>query len=140
MPNLKKQNLQCPFCPATSSRGTGLSAHVRARHPKQYKNWNRNSNRFAEASGALAAPKPVSHPEPQEQPVLASPTAVSHQTNETTGNEALNLLQKVHDQLVARKHAIESEIARVEVLKSEHQSVVTQLAAIVQAMGVFGTA
>src|ERR1700683_3542116 len=52
-----QQKLHCPFCEATSTRGTGLSAHVRARHPKQYKNWNRNLDRFVEAANVAAPPK-----------------------------------------------------------------------------------
>src|ERR1700688_3061387 len=56
---LKPQKLQCPFCPAISTRGTGLSAHVRARHPRDYGKWNKNPNRLLEA----AAP-----PSPQPQP------------------------------------------------------------------------
>ena len=56
---LRPQKLQCPFCPAISTRGTGLSAHVRARHPREYRKWNKNPNRLLEA----AAPAP-SQPEP----------------------------------------------------------------------------
>src|SRR5579862_9970353 len=55
---LKPQKLQCPFCPTISTRGTGLSAHVRTRHSKEYGKWNKNPNRLAEA----AAPTP-SQPE-----------------------------------------------------------------------------
>ena len=39
MPN---QKLKCPFCPKTSSRGTGLASHIRGAHPKQYSGWTRN--------------------------------------------------------------------------------------------------
>jgi hypothetical protein len=38
MPN---QQLQCPFCPKTSSRGTGLASHIRGAHPKEYANWKK---------------------------------------------------------------------------------------------------
>ena len=153
MPKPKQQNLHCPFCEATSTRGTGLSAHVRARHPKQYKNWNRNPNRLVEAAEAGATPKaepagnrrvrvvppaPVvlPHPEPVEQQRKQS-TAAKPQLSTANGNEALTLLQKVHDQLAARKDSIETEIGRIEALRSEHESVVTQLAAIDQAMSAF---
>jgi hypothetical protein len=37
MPN---QELQCPFCPKTSSRGTGLASHIRGAHAKQYAGWS----------------------------------------------------------------------------------------------------
>jgi hypothetical protein len=149
----KQQNLRCPFCEATSTRGTGLSAHVRARHPRQYKNWNRNPNRLVEAADAAATPKAepeknrrVRHMPPaalvEPRPDLVAPQktqspAAKPQHGEPNGNEALSLLQKVHDQLAARKDSIESEMARVEALRSEHESVVTQLAAIDQAMSAF---
>jgi hypothetical protein len=133
-------------------QGTGLSAHIRARHPKQYKNWNRNADRFVEAANAAAPkaepkrnlpvrvmlPAPVieSHPEPVEKQRAQSPVAMP-QLSTANGNEALNLLQKAHDQLAARKDSIEAEVARVEALRSEHESVITQLAAIDQALSAF---
>src|ERR1035438_3575596 len=103
------------FHPAlTSTRGTGLSAHVRARHPNQYKSWNRNPNRFVEAASAAVTakaepernlpvgvkpPAPVvqPHPEPVEQ--TAQSPAAQPQLSTANGNEALTLLQKAHDQL-----------------------------------------
>jgi hypothetical protein len=39
---MPKQDLQCPFCPKTSSRGTGLAAHIRGSHPRQYSKWKKN--------------------------------------------------------------------------------------------------
>ena len=39
MPN---QPLQCPFCPKTSSRGTGLASHIRGAHPTRYASWSRS--------------------------------------------------------------------------------------------------
>jgi uncharacterized C2H2 Zn-finger protein len=43
------QVLQCPFCDTTSSRGTGLTAHIRGRHPKEYAKWLKDPNRLQEA-------------------------------------------------------------------------------------------
>ena len=57
MPKLKQQSLQCPFCAMTSTRGTGLSAHIRTQHASQYKKWNRDPNRLVEAAEAASAPK-----------------------------------------------------------------------------------
>src|ERR1700680_3223246 len=54
---LTPQKLQCPFCTALSIRGTGLSAHVRARHPREYGKWNKNPNRLLEAA-APPSPQP----------------------------------------------------------------------------------
>jgi len=34
--------MQCPFCPRTSSRGTGLASHIRGSHPRQYSKWKKN--------------------------------------------------------------------------------------------------
>jgi len=143
------QHLQCPFCSATSTRGTGLSAHVRARHPKQYKTWNRNPNRLIEASGgrrAAGVEEPEEHAPVESTPVEA-PAAVHAEpvaqpvTNgtagEANGHEPISLLQRVHDQLAARKNSIESEIARIEALRIEHESVIAQLAAVDQAMSAF---
>src|ERR1700736_3888724 len=48
------QVLQCPFCDTASSRGTGLTAHIRLRHPKEYAKWIKDPNRL------LAARKPAS--------------------------------------------------------------------------------
>jgi hypothetical protein len=39
---MPKLDLQCPFCPKTSSRGTGLASHIRGSHPRQYSKWKKN--------------------------------------------------------------------------------------------------
>ena len=39
---MPKQDLQCPYCPKTSSRGTGLASHIRGSHPRQYSKWKKN--------------------------------------------------------------------------------------------------
>jgi hypothetical protein len=156
---LKPQKLQCPFCSAIATRGTGLSAHVRAQHPRDYGKWNKNPNRMLEAAAAASPPQepkknrrsyPVRLPAPlelgkpakpaqpiQEQPILL--TIPSRQTGENDGHETLNLLQKAYEQLSARKQAIESEIARIEGLRGEHESVTAQVAALDQAMKAFHT-
>jgi hypothetical protein len=82
------------------------------------------------------APVVQPHPEPVERQRTQSPAA-QPQVSTANGNEALSLLQRAHDQLAARKDSIETEMARVEALRSEHESVVTQLAAIDQAMSAF---
>ena len=51
---LRPQKLQCPFCSAISTRGTGLAAHVRAKHPRAYGKWNKNPNRMLEADAAAS--------------------------------------------------------------------------------------
>lgn len=38
---MAQQDLQCPFCPKVSTRGTGLASHIRGAHPKQYASWKK---------------------------------------------------------------------------------------------------
>ena len=159
MPGLKlrRQKLQCPFCSKISTRGTGLSAHVRTQHPREYGKWNRNPNRLLEAAAAASPqeePKrnrrlhPVqSHAsvelgegavqaQPiQEQPILLA--APAPQTGENDVHEALGLIQKAYEQLSERKKTIESELARIEGLRGEHEAVTAQVAALDQAMKAF---
>jgi hypothetical protein len=47
------------------------------------------------------------------------------------------LLQKAHEQLSTRKQTIESELARIERLRGEHETVTAQVAALDQAMKAF---
>ena len=154
---LKPQKLQCPFCSTISTRGTGLSAHVRAQHPREYGKWNKNPNRLLEAAAAASPqqePKKnrrlptVQSParvEPREvavpaQPIQEQPTRLAAPAPYTGDNEvpeALNLLQKAHEQLSTRKQTIESELARIEGLRGEHEAVTAQVAALDQAMKTF---
>jgi hypothetical protein len=39
---MPKLDLHCPFCPKTSSRGTGLASHIRGAHPREYPGWTKN--------------------------------------------------------------------------------------------------
>lgn len=55
MPN---QELQCPFCPKTSSRGTGLASHIRGAHPKQYSGWSKSRRGIQKAGVSASSPKP----------------------------------------------------------------------------------
>jgi hypothetical protein len=125
---LKLQKLQCPFCSSTSTRGTGLSAHVRSQHRAHYPKWNRNPNRILEAATAprpevirkaqpIRPPPPVqpdnvTAPDPPvaEQPVILRVPALH--VGENSGNEALTLLQRAYEQLSTRKQTIESEWLR----------------------------
>src|ERR1043166_9672778 len=109
--NVKSHKLQCPFCSMVSTRGTGLSSHVRARHPREYGKWNKNPNRLLEAA---APPQPESkrnrrlHPVRSPVPVkpgeaatpmqplrekpkgLAAPAAPAAQTGDNDAREAVN--------------------------------------------------
>ena len=158
-PKLRPQKLQCPFCSTISMRGTGLSAHVRGQHRREYGKWNKNPNRLLEAAAAALpqqepnrnrALHPVRSPAPvglgeaaiaipaqtiQEQAILL--TVPTPRTGENHGHEAFGLLQKAHEQLSTRKQAIESELARIEELRGEHEAVAAQLAVLDQAIKVF---
>ena len=52
-------------------------------------------------------------------------------------NEAQSLVQKAYKQLSARKESIEAELARIEALRAEHESVTAQVAALDEAMKAF---
>jgi hypothetical protein len=55
MPNM---DLQCPFCPKTSSRGTGLASHIRGAHPREYSSWIKN-RKGVQAPKTLKASRPA---------------------------------------------------------------------------------
>src|SRR5580658_8849102 len=115
---LRPQKLQCPFCPAISTRGTGLVAHVRAKHTREYRKWNKNPNRLLEADAAASPQQdarkdrrlhPVRSPAPgafrevavplpavQEQQELLTAPALT--TVDNHAHDALSLLQEAYDQ------------------------------------------
>ncbi len=153
---LKPQRLQCPYCSTISTRGTGLSSHVRTQHPKDYAKWNRNPTRLVEAAAAAspanapaekrrsrvgapahkveeAAPAPVQEAVPAPPPAAAAESVEP----ELNGDKAQDLLQQAYEQLAARKQTIEAELARIEALRVEHDVVSAQLAALDQAMKAF---
>jgi hypothetical protein len=151
---LRPQKLQCPFCPTISTRGTGLVAHVRAKHPREYGRWNKNPNRLLQADAAAsrqpeAAKNLRLHPvrssasvevaeaasPNKKQPKLSATPVLT--TGENDVHEALSLLQKAYEQLSTRKQSIESELARIEGLRGEHEALTAQVAALDQAMKAF---
>lgn len=154
---LRPQKLQCPFCSTISTRGTGLSSHVRAQHPREYGKWNKNPNRLLDAAAAASPQQePRKNPrlhtvrsparvEPEKmavpaQPVQEQPTPLAAPASHTGENEvpeALPLLQRAYAQLNERKQVIEGELARIEGLRGEHEAVTAQVAALDQAMKAF---
>src|SRR5262245_56111433 len=123
--------LQCPFCATISTRGTGLSSHIRSQHPREYGKWNKNPNRLADAAAA-ASPARASAKTAHKDAVLPTPVAVAPQARrpskaESTdklaamsvehsnpngrGNNARDLVRKAYEQLSARKQSIETELA-----------------------------
>ena len=150
---LKPQKLQCPFCSAISVRGTGLSAHIRGQHAKEYANWNKNPNRIIEAAAASPQQerkasgriRSIASPEPVQIVKAAGPgrhqprtlPGRGNQTTQSDVNHALIMLQKAHEQLSARKQMIESELVRIEELRGEHETIAKQVAAIDEALKAF---
>lgn len=150
---LKPQKLQCPHCATISTRGTGLSSHIRTQHPKEYARWNRNPNRLLEAaaaaSSAASSPKDgpaekhrarVAAPAPRKVEEAAPPpppAAAKSVEPEVNGDKAQELLQKAYEQLTARKQNIEADLARIEALRQDQEVVNAQLAALDQAMKAF---
>jgi hypothetical protein len=135
-------------------RGTGLAAHVRAKHPREYGRWTRNPNRLVEADAAASRQPearknlplhPVRSSASVEVAEAASPIKTQPQlstkpvlpTGARDVPEALSLLQKAHKQLSTRKQSIESELARIEGLRSEHEALTAEVAALDQAMKAF---
>lgn len=56
---------------------------------------------------------------------------------ETGTPDVVMLLRKAHEQLATRQHNIESELARIELLRGEREAVAVQAAALDQAMRAF---
>ncbi len=52
---MAQQQLQCPFCPKTSSRGTGLASHIRGTHPAQYGSWQKSRGKTPTATASKPA-------------------------------------------------------------------------------------
>ena len=152
------RRLQCPFCATISTRGTGLSSHIRSQHPREYGKWNKNPNKLVDAAAAAFTAKPsgktsrtravapvsvdvaaeatrASNVESAGKP---TPIAIEHRHPDGEDIEARNLVWKAYEQLSARKHSIEAELARIEALRSEHAAVTAQVAALDEAMTAFG--
>jgi hypothetical protein len=158
MPTLKARQpkLQCPFCTTISTRGTGLSSHIRSQHPREYGKWNKNPSKLADAAAA-ALPRKVSAKTSSVDPVQplvdvtakatrgpraqpsghVSALAVQQGSRDAGGNDAHRLVQKAYDQLRVRKQRIEVELARIEALRAEHETVTAQVAALDEAMKAF---
>lgn len=75
---------------------------------------------------------------PRAQPSgHVSALAVQQGSRDAGGNDAHRLVQKAYDQLRVRKQRIEAELARIEALRAEHETVTAQVAALDEAMKAF---
>jgi hypothetical protein len=145
------RKLQCPFCATISARGTGLSSHIRSQHPREYGKWSRNPNKIGDAAAAAlparasAKASPVERGKPRAVGVTAEAkpsgnvlaTAVPERNVDAGGNDAGRLVEKAYHQLTARKQSIEAELARIDTLRAEHETVTARLAALEEAMKTF---
>jgi hypothetical protein len=72
---------------------------------------------------------------PRAQPSgRVSALAVQQGSRDAGSNDAHRLVQKAYDQLRARKQRIEAELARIEALRAEHETVTAQVVALDEAM------
>lgn len=141
-----------PVLPYYFNAWYGLSAHVRAQHSREYGKWNRNPKRLIEAAqAALPQQLPKRHrrlhsvaPSARvefERDAVQQPRKLAagpvEQSDESESSEALSLLQKAHQQLSVRKQTIERELARIEGLRTEHEPVAAQVAALDEALKAF---
>jgi hypothetical protein len=132
---MPQQQWNCPFCTTSSLRPQGLAAHIRYGHSKQYQKWLNNPQRLKEAQQAVssasadAAPIPSAARGPEQvEPVHTPPIADS---------STAQLLHQAHAQLIARKRVIEAELARLDELKKELQTVEVQLESLDKTLAVF---
>jgi hypothetical protein len=103
--------------------------------PKQEakKNLRLHPGRSSTPVAVVEAALPV--PPIQKQPKPSAPPAPRTDGNDV--HESLSLLQKAYEQLSTRKQSIESELARIEGLRGEHEAVTAQVAALDLAMKAF---
>jgi hypothetical protein len=64
--------------------------------------------------------------------------AIEQRHRDGKNSEAGDLVRKAYEQLSARKRTIEAELARIDALRSEHETVTAQVAALDEAMTAFG--
>ena len=117
---------------------------------ERYAKWKKNPDRLIKAAEA-ASPQPKRHrrlrPVQSSTPVESEREAVQQppqlplrppgHSGESESRAALSLLQKAHQQLSTRKQTIESELARIEGLRSEYEAVTAQVAALDEAIKTF---
>jgi hypothetical protein len=158
MPTPKSQArlLHCPFCSSTSTRGTGLSSHIRSQHPREYTKWNKNPKKLLDAA---KQPEPEHSGKAPKAKRILSPAAkpaseVTQRSREEArsadsalvdavpahtpaGDDARRLVEQAHEQLKVRKQMVEAELARIESLRAEYESVTARVAALDEAIKAF---
>ncbi len=131
------QQWKCPFCPTTSTRPQGLSAHIRYGHTKQFAKWLKNPDRLEQARkaggvDAVVEEEPVDVAEPVPEPVEAV-----HATPSVSENPTEQLLMQAQSQLIARKSVVEAELARLDDLREEIKTIDKQLESLNSTLAIF---
>ena len=129
------QVLQCPFCDTTSSRGTGLSAHIRGRHPKEYAKWIKDPNRIQAAQKAVSPKKAANKPDKAVPgPVVCPDCGKTFKTLAALGGHRAYLhktLKKTtgtaKPQIPAPAKSDASKSAGSEVITEDHRGVVSPI-------------
>ena len=132
---MPQQELKCPFCPKTSSRGTGLASHIRSSHAKQYRRWVKDPNRLQ------PAPKPRSSAVRDQHHIQTLVQPRSTQTLEpeqiAPGNPTFQLLSDTLSQLQQRKQTVEKELARFDDLRKELEAANAEIESLEKTLGIF---
>ena len=146
---LRSQKLQCPFCSTISTRGTGLSAHVRAQHAREYGKWNKNPNRLPEAAAAASpqqeprrnrslhavrSPAPV---EVRKAAVSAQPPKEQPLGSGTIPTSPLEYLDVAITGLRSKQESVRADIQRLTGLEAEEADITRQLEALTKARAAF---
>jgi hypothetical protein len=123
-----------------------MSSHVRNSHKKQYPKWSKDPNRLQpveaksqERHKSVKPPRKATIAEPPAK--IAEPLqAVESVPSTTNGDGALGLLNQAREQLVDRKEIIESELSKMEDLRTELGRIDAQIESLDGTLGVFKTA
>jgi hypothetical protein len=130
------QELKCPFCPKTSSRGTGLASHIRFAHPKQYRKWAKDPNRL-QATPKLGSPDTPNRPASPPRLGQTEPTQTIQTEQIAPGNPTLQLLTDTLSQLQRRKQTVEKELARFDDLRKELEAASAEIESLEKTLGLF---
>jgi len=138
---MPKSVLYCPFCEQTSSRPQGLAAHVRNRHPKYYSKWLKTPTRLEDAKNrSVLASKSAEQIEPSVRGQDSAAPSAGRTPIAAPENPTLELLQRVHGQLLERKQSIEAQLGRLNAFTKELEAVNSQLEALDKTLGLFQSA
>jgi len=79
----------------------------------------------------------TTHRRRAEATLKVSPPAEETESRNAGDNDSRGLVQTAYEQLNARKQAIEAELARIEALRAEHETVAARVTALEEALKSF---